>query len=122
MDAESLLHATIKEYNRLNNLGLAAKNTMDTFKIGDKVVPISKSTGCPLHEERNWNEKGGKEQGYLVVNNIDNHREIYMCGHAPGRGSNHFKPTDLIPYIENPDETIEETIPHDPTAFDKLFK
>jgi len=79
------------------------------FAVGDKVVPISKTVPGWEDEAPNWNNRGGKEQGFLYVRHINSEltREhkatVYICG-APkaDSGGDYYLESDLIPYVEPP--------------------
>jgi hypothetical protein len=75
------------------------------FKVGDKVVPISKSVGCSLEHSDDWEE--GKEQGYLFMKTIcpETDKGIKLLGHwcaasMEKSSSSCFLESDLIPYVE----------------------
>lgn len=77
----------------------------NNFKIGDKVIPISKTTGCPLDQSRQYQYKEFKDQGFLYINYID--ARHYICSVEASYGlasGDFFKEEDLIPY-EKPLET-----------------
>jgi len=76
---------------------------MSKFKVGDRVVPRSKSYGCSLEECGAWKEADKRGQPYLTVCLISEKKLLY-CGLNNGE---HFDPTsgiflesDLILYEE----------------------
>ena len=79
------------------------------FKVGQKVIPVSKTVPGWINRAPNWNICGGKEQGFLYVRYIssdltEEHQRItYVCG-APktGEGGDYYFESDLRPYVEPP--------------------
>lgn len=70
------------------------------FAVGDKVVPVSKSSGMTFED---WNKltneffKYFKEHGYLIVSEIRN--EYLVCGTEISSGD-YFLESDLVKYVE----------------------
>jgi hypothetical protein len=74
---------------------------MSKFKIGDKVVPMSKLTGLPLIDSSAWNNAKNLKQPYLVVMRIPiNKYDVYTCDVIPSGAGDFFLESDLIPYEE----------------------
>lgn len=71
----------------------------EDIKIGQKVVPHNKSTGCELSTCFFWNDKGGEEQGFLYVIN-KNEYHITCSNKSDNRDGNYFLPEDLELYEE----------------------
>jgi hypothetical protein len=80
------------------------------FKIGDKVVPISKSFGKPFEECIFWKKAISLNQNFLYINEINCKRtyEIYYtCGTIKDEMTgNFYSETDLIKYKEFKNEIV----------------
>lgn len=75
--------------------------TKRKFKIGDKVVPISKSKGTMS----SYITKGLKKQGYLYVTRLERDTSSYghidyTCNIIESGSGDFFMESDLIPYVE----------------------
>lgn len=66
------------------------------FQVGDKVVPVSKSTGDNLKDVAGWFLRGGKEQGFLFVNKISAGR--FLCWPTQNGTGDYFLESDLRPW------------------------
>ena len=71
------------------------------YQIGDKVVPVSKSTWNGLEKSTSWNACGGKKQGYLFVTKYES-SDTVVCSEKKGGIGDFFLESDLIPYVEPP--------------------
>jgi hypothetical protein len=71
------------------------------FKVGDKVVPISKSVLGSLDSSIAWRVANKKGQKYLFVIRIANDGDIICWYEDSAAGGDYFRPSDLIPYVED---------------------
>lgn len=94
------------------------------YKVGDKVVPHSKSVGVPLDLCSMWINEGGKEQGYLyVVGDGSFGKEgvmvttLMLSIQSDSTWEwNHYLPSDVTPYTE-PKPVVEDVEPNDKPSF-----
>lgn len=78
------------------------------FKVGDKVVPISKSVGGCLDEVASWDRAQADNQEFLYVCEINSDYECdYVCNNTLNAHGDFFMEKDLIPYVEEPDKIPE---------------
>lgn len=83
------------------------------FKVGDKVVPISKSVGSSDFPDKNMRIAKENGQPYLYVTAINRNGDYmdvginmyYTCSHRE-HGGNFFAEHDLILFNENPDNLL----------------
>ena len=68
------------------------------FKIGDKVVPISKSTGVTLMESKVWNRAKRSSSKYMYVKYLDRELDIILCGAKGDYAGDYFLEKDLVLY------------------------
>ncbi|MEY4332821.1 MAG: phage Yecey3 [Bacteroidota bacterium] len=91
------------------------------FKIGDKVVPLSKSIGMTkLPNCLQWQTAISTGQNYLFVTNIDG--DIVTCSHAKNvnvNGGNWYLQSDLIPYVEPVNTQKEEEVNMEKTILEE---
>ena len=75
---------------------------MTKFKVGDKVVPVSKSMGCPLSIYKYELKLVNENSKYLVIDFIDQDSGI-LCRVRDGgiHDGWWFTQSDLIPYEES---------------------
>lgn len=69
------------------------------YKVGDKVVPHSKSIGASWEEWRNWQEEDKKVFSFLYVTRIQEDGKISCSITSTGLGD-HFLEKDLTLYVE----------------------
>lgn len=89
------------------------------FKVGDRVVPISKSIGSSRFPERNWEIAQEEGQPYLTITKIYNDmrtdnfgspiEQYYACSYR-STGGNNFTDKDLIPFEVDKDELVKQLI------------
>lgn len=79
---------------------------MSKFKIGDKVVPFSKTSGQSLEHSGNWAMAQDINQPFLYVNSFEG-TGAYACGYRDVHGD-FFNEVDLVLYEEN---TIDTNLP-----------
>lgn len=72
----------------------------NNFKVGDKVVPVSKSAGNNNWEEFKKNKNGNEL--YYVVDSIINDTKLVIIS-EPVETYWYFKKSDLVPYEELPE-------------------
>lgn len=71
------------------------------FKIGDKVVPISKSNCGPLSNSENWKKAQKMCQPHLYIIRIDDPITKIVCSWEKcASGGDYFYLSDIIPYTE----------------------
>lgn len=78
------------------------------FKIGDRVVPVSKSTSsigvAGLDKSVAWQKAQEMKQPFLYV--VPSAHKLssqtYACSESPNKGGDFFLESDLIPYVEKP--------------------
>lgn len=69
------------------------------FKVGDKVVPVSKSVNGNLRSSLHW--KKAKTTGYLYVTGFAQHNNSIICAcYLSDGGGDYFLESDLIHYIQ----------------------
>ena len=80
------------------------------FKVGDKVVPVSKSVGVPLSHSACWKRAQKRNQAFLYVVPVVSHDPVvYVCSEDKGDYSgDYFLESDLIPYVERPQNFAPE--------------
>jgi hypothetical protein len=72
------------------------------FKVGDKLVPHSKSIAGPFNEETSWIIAKEKGQPYLFVVNVNKKKKYYSLHHLSDKtGGNHYLESDLTLYEES---------------------
>lgn len=75
------------------------------FKVGDKVVPISKSIGISLEDCPSWCNAKKNNQPFLYVTNEDNKyyddKRVISCSEREKSFGDHFLPEDLTLYVED---------------------
>jgi hypothetical protein len=71
------------------------------FKIGDKVVPISKSFGKPFEECCYWKMSKEENQNFLYI--CGTYKKDYICRNTNECESegNYYSETDLMYYKHN---------------------
>lgn len=69
------------------------------YKIGDKVVPISKSTYGNLASSTTWKNAQESDQPFLYVNEIED--GVLTCGYKSNFGGDFFLERDLISFSYN---------------------
>lgn len=69
------------------------------FKIGDKVIPLTKTVWGSLDESNCWRRANENNQGFLYVNRFESNGDI-LCSDNKDGGGDFFKISDLIPYTE----------------------
>lgn len=75
---------------------------MSKFKIGDKVVPKSKSYGCSLKSSNAWINSQKMDQPFLYVVMVGEYK--YSCDETKGNiTGDYFKEKDLVLYKEEKD-------------------
>jgi len=81
------------------------------YKVGDKVVPIAKTTGVVgFNECGHWGAAQITGQNYLYV--IEVYSSYYVCNVSnKAIAGNHYKESDLIPYVEPVTTPVADTIP-----------
>lgn len=84
---------------------------MSQFKVGDKVVPHDKSTGCPFNES----DFKKYEAKYLIVVNTDDPDGDIQADTPEGRGAEYYRPEDLTLYqepttVEEPSKLLREEV------------
>lgn len=100
------------------------------IKIGMKVVPIDKTIGGLDLEDSIWIKgdygyPAGITQGFLYVVDTDTYGGkaipcVKCWSELNDRGYQHtWLPEELIPYIEEPEEEINE--PYNPDAFENFY-
>lgn len=75
------------------------------FEIGQKVVPISKTTArwSGLENSTNWNTARSRGQNFLYFKGREMvaGEEVYTCGLNKNDGNgDFFRLSDLVPYVE----------------------
>lgn len=76
---------------------------MNTFKLGDRVVPISKTVPGweGLENSRNWRWAREKGQPFLYISDWNDEEDCYVvCSENVGDDGDFFMPEDLIPYVD----------------------
>ena len=68
------------------------------FKIGDKVVPISKSVGWSLDGSTNWDKAVESGQNYLYVKLYDEEGRITCGVYKEVNSGDYFLESDLVHY------------------------
>ena len=81
---------------------------LEDIKVGDKVVPVSKTRikyGRPEVKDASfsvvWRVALSIGQPFLYVVAVDNVRERILCNIKNVRGGDYFMEYDLEPYVEN---------------------
>lgn len=79
---------------------------MRKFTEGQKVTPIRKSIGIPLHNCSQWKE--GKKRGYLYViyfagyeNDKEGDERVYFCSYDGYSAGRYYLESDLIPFVDS---------------------
>lgn len=76
------------------------------FKVGDKVVPHSKSRNGVLISSEAWQNAQKINQPFLYIVNIRD--DFYCCDEGDG-GGDHFNESDLTLYVTSKPQTIKVT-------------
>lgn len=74
---------------------------MSKFKVGQKVVPISKSTCGDLESSSVWNKAKSMNQPFIYVTGFESKGRI-VCAYNETNHGDYFLEKDLVPYIEPP--------------------
>ena len=69
------------------------------FNIGDKVIPLTKTTWSGLEDSQCWKRAKEKSQGFLYVNSYESDGTL-TCGDNKGSSGDFFKESDLVLYTE----------------------
>lgn len=74
------------------------------LKIGQKVVPHSKSVGCSLNNSEQWERAQASGQNFLYVTCINEDRYYWCAFTKDDEDSERFFEDDLEPYIKEKSE------------------
>ncbi len=77
---------------------------MTKFNIGDKVVPIKKSTWGVLENSNEWRGAQESNQKFLYINRIHSNGDI-SCSRKKNMGGDFFLESDLVLYSEELEAT-----------------
>ena len=72
---------------------------MTKYKVGDKVVPISKSVWGGLGESEVFSTAEKLGLPYLFITGYDAEEGAYACDYERSDGGDFFAESDLIPYV-----------------------
>lgn len=75
------------------------------FKIGDKVIPLTKTIWCELDDSQCWKRAKGKNQGFLYVIGFESDGTL-ICGDNKSSSGDFFKESDLVLYTEDKTEEL----------------
>lgn len=84
------------------------------YKVGDKVIPISKSKGTAFHNDSRWKYAQANDQPFLYVVLIEPSYStefpyFYHLSNNKITGGNHYLEKDLLPY-EFDEQTLFEKL------------
>lgn len=70
------------------------------FKVGDKVIPISKTIMGDLDDSVVWRKAQAQGQGFIYVAKVAVEASRYVCSEKEDETGDYFSESDLIPYVE----------------------